>query len=50
MRLQYYSERELFALAEGLMDAAAEFYGCELKRETHKLDKSYTYEFNITVV
>ena len=50
MRLQYYSERELFALAEGLMDAAAQFYGCKIKRETHQLDKPHTYEFGITVV
>ncbi len=50
MRLQYYSERELYALAEGLMDAAAEYYGCTLERETRQLDTPHTYEFSITLV
>lgn len=49
MKLQYYSERELFALAEGLMDAAADFYDAKIQRETVKTDIPYTYEFNITV-
>ncbi len=49
MRLQYYSERELYALAEGLMDAAAAHFGCELERETHQLDIPHTYQFSISV-
>jgi len=49
MKLQYYSERDLFALAEGLMDAAADFYGAKIHRETVKTDIPHTYEFNITV-
>ena len=49
MKLQYYSERELFALAEGLMDAAADFYGAKIQRETVKTDIPHTYEFTITV-
>ncbi|MCB4438423.1 heme NO-binding domain-containing protein [Alteromonas sp. McT4-15] len=50
MRLQYYSERELFSLAEGLMDAAADFYGCKLARETYQIDKPHTYEFSISLL
>ena len=50
MRLQYYSERELYAMAEGLMDAAAEHYQCKLERETHQLDTPHTYEFSISLV
>ena len=50
MRLQYYSERELYPLAEGLMDAAAEYYNCKLERETHQLDIPHTYEFSISIV
>ncbi|KXJ58594.1 MAG: 2,4-dihydroxyhept-2-ene-1,7-dioic acid aldolase [Alteromonas sp. Nap_26] len=50
MRLQYHSERELYALAEGLMDAAAAYFGCKLERETRKLDTPHTYEFSIVLV
>lgn len=50
MRLQYYSERELYALAEGLMDAAASHFDCTLERETHQLDIPHTYIFSIAVV
>lgn len=50
MRLQYYSERELYPLAEGLMDAAAAHYNCKLERETHQLETPYTYEFSISLV
>ena len=50
MRLQYYSERELYPLAEGLMDAAAAHYNCKLERETHQLDTPHTYEFSISLV
>ena len=50
MRLQYYSERELYPLAEGLMDAAAAHYNCTLERETHQLDTPHTYEFSISLV
>ena len=50
MRLQYYSERELYALAEGLMDAAAAHFGCKLARETRKLDAPHTYEFSIVLL
>ncbi|AFT76978.1 2,4-dihydroxyhept-2-ene-1,7-dioic acid aldolase [Alteromonas macleodii str. 'Black Sea 11'] len=50
MRLQYYSERELYPLAEGLMDAAAVHYNCTLERETHQLDTPHTYEFSISLV
>ncbi|BFT28919.1 heme NO-binding domain-containing protein [Alteromonas sp. D210916BOD_24] len=49
MLLQYYSQRELFAFAEGLMDGAASYYGCKLKRETRKVEAPYTYEFNIAL-
>jgi len=50
MRLRYYSERELYPLAEGLMDAAATHFDCELERETHSLDIPHTYEFSLKVV
>ena len=50
MRLQYYSERELYPLAEGLMDAAAAYYNCKLERETHQLETPHTYEFSISLV
>lgn len=50
MRLRYYSKHELFALAEGLMDAAAEYYDCELERETHQMEIAHTYEFSLTVL
>jgi hypothetical protein len=49
MVLQYYSERDLYALAEGLMDAAAEFYGVTLDRELRTLDTPHTYEFSLSV-
>ncbi len=49
MVLQYYSTRELYSLAEGLMDAAADHYGNNIKRETLKLDQPHTYQFNITL-
>ena len=50
MRLQYYSERSLFALAEGLMDGAADYFNCKLERETRQLSTPHTYEFSIAVV
>ncbi|NDW22856.1 heme NO-binding domain-containing protein [Alteromonas hispanica] len=50
MRLQYYSERDLFALAEGLMDASADHFNCKLERETHQLATPHTYEFSIAVI
>ena len=49
MVLQYYSERDLYALAEGLMDAAAEYYGVTLDRELRALDTPHTYEFSLSV-
>ena len=50
MRLRYYSERELYPLAEGLMDGAAHYFDCELERETHQLDTPHTYEFSLKVI
>ena len=50
MRLRYFSERELYPLAEGLMDAAALHFDCTLERETHQMSFPHTYEFSIKVV
>ena len=50
MRLQYYSERDLFPVAEGLMDGAAGYFNCKLERETHQLSTPHTYEFSISVI
>ena len=50
MRLRYFSERELYPLAEGLMDAAAAHFDCTLERETHQMSFPHTYEFSIQVV
>lgn len=49
MVLQYYSERDLYALAEGLMDAAAEYYGVTVERELRTLSAPHTYEFSLSV-
>lgn len=49
MRLRYHSVRDLFPLAEGLMDAAAESFGNTITREVRKCDEPHTYEFSITV-
>ncbi|MDO6567819.1 heme NO-binding domain-containing protein [Alteromonas sp. 1_MG-2023] len=50
MRLRYFSERDLYPLAEGLMDAAAAHFDCQLERETHPMDSPHTYEFSLKVV
>jgi hypothetical protein len=50
MRLHYYSPQELHALAEGVMDAAAEFYDCDLEREIHQTKTPHTYEFSLSVL
>ena len=50
MRLRYESSRDLFALAEGLMDGAAAHFGDELTRETIKTATPHTYEFSLSVV
>lgn len=50
MRLHYYSTRDLHALAEGVMDAAAEFYDCHLEREIHQTETPHTYEFSLSVL
>ncbi|GGW78729.1 heme NO-binding domain-containing protein [Alteromonas halophila] len=49
MRMRYYSERDLYALAEGLLDGAAAFYNCNITRETIKTGEPHTYEFSIQV-
>lgn len=49
MRLRYYSTRELYPLAEGLMDGAADHFGNQISRETFSSPKPHTYEFSITV-
>ena len=49
MRLRYFSSRDLYALAEGLMDAAADHFGDALKRETFKTSTPHTYEFSLSV-
>lgn len=50
MRLRYFSKHELYALAEGLMDAAAEHYGTPIERETIKASDPHTYDFSLKVV
>ncbi len=50
MRLRYFSKHELYALAEGLMDAAADHYGTPVERETIKASQPYTYEFSLKVM
>ncbi len=49
MALKYHSTRELYSLAEGLMDAAADHFGNKIHREMIKLDEPHTYQFNITL-
>ncbi|MCW8109760.1 heme NO-binding domain-containing protein [Alteromonas ponticola] len=47
IQLQYYSTRDLYHLAEGLMDAAANHFGDKIQRELVKLDEPHTYLFTI---
>ncbi|MBU2978626.1 heme NO-binding domain-containing protein [Alteromonas sp. C1M14] len=49
MRLRYYSSRDLYSLAEGLMDGAAAHFGQRISRQLIKLDQPHTYEFSIRV-
>lgn len=49
MQLRYYSVRGLFALAEGLMDGAARYFGNHLERTTIPTADPATYEFHLTV-
>lgn len=49
MRMRYYSERDLYALAEGLLDGAANFYNSNITRETIKGGEPHTYEFSLQV-
>ncbi len=49
MRMRYHSKRELYALAEGLLDGAADFYNCAITRETIQTSQPHTYEFSIQV-
>lgn len=45
MRLKYQSRHDLYALAEGLMDGAAEVYGNKIQRQTIKQAEPHTYHF-----
>ncbi|NMH60025.1 heme NO-binding domain-containing protein [Alteromonas ponticola] len=47
MKLRYYSTRELYTLAEGLMDGAANHFGNKIQRQVVKLDEAHTYQFTI---
>lgn len=49
MLLRYYSTRELYSLAEGLMDGAAAHFGDRLTRKTVKTQVPHTYEFSLKV-
>lgn len=49
MRMRYQSKHDLYALAEGLLDGAADFYNCAISRETIKAGEPHTYEFSIMV-
>lgn len=49
MQLRYRSKRKLFALAEGLIDGAAHYYGNNLERKTIVTDDPSIYEFHLTV-
>lgn len=48
--LHYHSTRELYALAEGLMDGAAEHFNTKIERTTRRLELPSTFEFVIRVV
>ncbi|MCW8090957.1 heme NO-binding domain-containing protein [Alteromonas sp. ASW11-130] len=47
--LKYHSTRELYTLAEGLMDGAADHFENKIRREVVKLDEPHTYLFTITL-
>ena len=49
MRMRYHSKRDLYALAEGLLDGAANFYNSNITRETIKAGEPHTYDFSIQV-
>ncbi|WP_137168318.1 heme NO-binding domain-containing protein [Salinimonas lutimaris] len=49
MRLRYISKRDLYPLAEGLMDAAADHFGDSLARERFSTGDPHTYEYSLTV-
>lgn len=45
IQLKYHSRHELYALAEGLIDGAAEVYGNRIQRQTIKQPEPHTYVF-----
>lgn len=49
MRLGYYSTRELYALAEGLMHAAAVHFEQAINVVVEKKEKPYHFEFHISL-
>lgn len=50
MRLRYCSKYDLYALAEGFLDAAADHYSTAIERETIACSEPHTYQFSLTVV
>ena len=48
MKIRYISKHELYALAEGLIDATAAHFGTPIKRETLPTNLPHTFDFVIT--
>lgn len=50
LRIKYVSKRNLYALAEGLIDGAAAHFNEKIERETRECEQPNTYEFTIKLV